>query len=276
MVLAIQNAIPSMNAQRNVLRMDKAKGGVIERVASGLRSDTAVDDVTGLSIGLRMTSQIRHINQTLRRANDTISMVQVAQGAIEETANALQKIRGLVVEAANDTETTGERTTLQAGVSQLLGEIDRIAGEAVFNHQKGYKSDTKVWKDEHDGDGHTRNLVDSITKAATVSIVSVGEALRVSTQGGGSLTLSDIDKVLHLVTKINARLEGYQGQIGEAIAKLDPVESRGKNSDTGSEKMKFGLGRVESIRERLLKDPENAIQVQANQGSQSVWELLDP
>lgn len=275
MVLAIQNAVPSINAQRNVYRMDRAKGGMIERIASGLKSDTEVDDVTGLSIGVRMTSQIRCINQTLRRANDTISMVQVAQGAIEETANALQKIRGLVVEAANDTETTSERMTLQAGVSQLLGEIDRITEEAVLNHQKGYRADTNGLKGKQHGDGNTRDVVDSIAKAATVSIASVGEALRISTQGGGSLTLGDIDRVLHLVTDINARLEGYHGQIGEVIANLDPVESHSEHSNTGSEKMIFGLGHVESIRKKLLKDPEGAIQVQANQGSQTVWELLD-
>ncbi|MEO5327802.1 MAG: hypothetical protein H7829_06105 [Magnetococcus sp. THC-1_WYH] len=275
MVLAIQNAVPSINAQRNVYRMDRAKGGMIERIASGLKSDTEVDDVPGLSIGIRMTSQIRCINQTLRRANDTISMVQVAQGAIEETANALQKIRGLVVEAANDTETTSERMTLQEGVSQLLGEIDRITEEAVLNHQKEYRSDANGLKSKQHGNGDTQDVVDSIAKAATVSIVSVGEALRISTQGGGSLTLGDIDRVLHLVTDINARLEGYHGQIGEVIANLEPVEPHGEHSDTGSERMMFGLGHVESIRERLLKDPEGAIQVQANQGSQTVWELLD-
>lgn len=275
MVLAIQNAIPSMNAQRNVLRMDKAKGGFIGRVVSGLGSNTAVDDVTGLSIGFSMTAQIRGINQTVRRANDTISMVQVTQGAIEETANALQQIRGLVVEAANDTGLISDRRSLQEGVARLLGEIDRIAGEVELMNQKGCRSDSRVCKDAQCEDSGAQVLVDSITKAATVSIISVGKALRISTQGRGSLTLGELDKVLNLVSNINGQLQITLDQIGELIANMDRVEPRSEDSKTGFERSKVGMGCVESIRERLLKDPNGAIQVQANQGSQEVWELLD-
>jgi flagellin len=107
----------------------------MERLSSGLRINSAKDDTAGLAISDRMTSQIRGLNQAARNAHDGISLAQTAEGAMQETTNIIQRIRELAVQSANDTNSSSDRTSLQAEVNQLKSEIDRIANNTSFNNQ---------------------------------------------------------------------------------------------------------------------------------------------
>jgi len=108
----------------------------MERLSSGLRINSAKDDAAGLAISERMTSQIRGLNQAIRNANDGISLVQTAEGAIGESTNILQRIRELAVQSANDTNSSGDRASLQSEVTQLQQELDRIATTTEFNGRR--------------------------------------------------------------------------------------------------------------------------------------------
>ncbi|MBF8272271.1 MAG: flagellin domain protein [Magnetococcales bacterium] len=274
MVLAIHNDIPSMNTQRNVLRMNKSRGGVFERMASGLEISRTVDDSTGLSIGVGMTVRIRGINQTMRNANEAVSLVQVAQGAVEETANALQEIRKLAIHAANDTQAAGERQGLQDGVNRLLQEITRIVGESEVHSRRDAGEGPGTTKNGRVGVDGNQAMVDSIKEATTASLLSMGRAIQNSTRGLGSLSVGNIDRVLNLVADLGARLEDYQERMNDLIADLGGWDL----STVGMGLYKSGdallVEKVASVREILKQDPEAAIQTQANQGSQSVLELL--
>jgi flagellin len=105
----------------------------MQRLSSGLRINSAKDDAAGLAISDRMTSQIRGLNQAARNANDGISLAQTAEGALQESTNILQRMRELSVQSANDTNTSSDRSSLQAEVSQLISEMDRIATTTQFN-----------------------------------------------------------------------------------------------------------------------------------------------
>jgi flagellin len=105
----------------------------MQRLSSGLRINSAKDDAAGLAISDRMTSQIRGLNQAVRNSNDGISLAQTAEGALQESTNILQRIRELAVQSANDTNTAQDRSSLQAEVSQLQSELDRIAETTTFN-----------------------------------------------------------------------------------------------------------------------------------------------
>jgi flagellin len=105
----------------------------MERLSSGLRINSAKDDAAGLSISERMTSQINGLNQARRNANDGISVSQTAEGALQTSGDILQRIRTLAVQSANDTNSTADRNALQAEVSQLLSEFDRVANTTQFN-----------------------------------------------------------------------------------------------------------------------------------------------
>jgi Flagellin and related hook-associated proteins len=129
----INSNIASLNAQRNLDRSQGMLDTSLQRLSSGLRINSAKDDAAGLGISDRMTAQIRGLNQASRNANDGISVAQTAEGALGEVTNALQRIRELAVQSANDTNSAVDRASLQKEVSQLQQEITRIATQTQFN-----------------------------------------------------------------------------------------------------------------------------------------------
>ena len=123
----------SLNAQRNLSTNSASLATTIQRLSSGLRINSARDDAAGLAISERFTTQIRGLNQAARNANDGISLAQVAEGALGEVANNLQRIRELAVQASNGTNSQGDRDALDAEVQQLKAEIQRVAEQTSFN-----------------------------------------------------------------------------------------------------------------------------------------------
>lgn len=135
MALTINTNIASLNAQRQLLNSGNDLDQASERLASGLRVNNAADDAAGLAIANRLTSQIRGLGQAIRNANDGISLIQTAEGALNETTNILQRIRELSIQAANGIFSDSDRSTLDAEVQQLKTELDRIATSTTFNGQ---------------------------------------------------------------------------------------------------------------------------------------------
>lgn len=133
MAMTINTNIAAMNAQRMLGVTQGKLSTALQRLSSGLRINSAKDDAAGLAISTRMTSQVRGLNQAARNANDGISLAQTAEGALSEATNLLQRIRELAVQAVNDTNTAGDRASMQSEVSQLLQELDRIAETTQFN-----------------------------------------------------------------------------------------------------------------------------------------------
>ena len=131
--MIINSNISSLNSQRKLAGTSVGLSTTMERLSSGLRINSAKDDAAGLSISERMTSQINGLNQARRNANDGISVSQTAEGALQTSGDILQRIRTLAVQSANDTNSTADRNALQAEVSQLLSEFDRVANTTQFN-----------------------------------------------------------------------------------------------------------------------------------------------
>ncbi len=129
----INTNVMSLNAQRNLSQSNNDLATSIERLSTGLRINSAKDDAAGLAISERFTSQIRGLDQAVRNANDGISLAQTAEGALGEVANNLQRIRELSVQSSNATNSSSDRAALQAEVSQLLTEINRVADQTTFN-----------------------------------------------------------------------------------------------------------------------------------------------
>ncbi len=135
MKFRINSNIQSLNAQRNLARVNRALSRSFERLSSGLRINSARDDAAGLAITDRFSALIRSLNQAGRNANDGISLAQVAEAALAEQTNILLRIRELAVQAANDTNTTTDRTSIQAEVDQLIAELNRIGNNTEFNNR---------------------------------------------------------------------------------------------------------------------------------------------
>lgn len=135
MALVVNTNISSVNAQRSLLATQNELQQSIERLSSGSRINSAADDAAGLAISERMTSQVKGLAMAVRNANDGISLVQTAEGALDEVTDMLQRMRELSVQASNGTNSDSDRVALNDEVTQLLAEIDRIAATTRFNNQ---------------------------------------------------------------------------------------------------------------------------------------------
>jgi flagellin len=136
MAQVINSNVMSLNAQRNLGTSSASLGTTIQRLSSGLRINSAKDDAAGLAISERFSTQIRGLDVAVRNANDGISLAQSAEGAMVEIGNNLQRIRELSVQSANATNSQSDRDALNAEVTQLVSEIDRVANQTNFNGTK--------------------------------------------------------------------------------------------------------------------------------------------
>ena len=135
-----------MNSYRNLSTVNESMSKIMEKLSSGERINRAGDDAAGLAISEKMRGQIRGLYMSTKNAQDGISMIQTAEGALNESHAIIQRMRELAVQAANDTNTTEDREKLQLEISQLVSELNRIASTTEFN--------TKPLLDgEFDGDG---------------------------------------------------------------------------------------------------------------------------
>jgi flagellin len=134
--MRVNHNIPALNAWRQGTITQRSMSKSLERLSSGLRINRAADDAAGLAISEKMRAQIKGLDQATRNAQDGISLIQTAEGALNETHSILQRMRELSVQAANDTYTSSDRQEIQKEVDQLTSEIDRIAGTTEFNNKK--------------------------------------------------------------------------------------------------------------------------------------------
>lgn len=133
---SINTNVAALNSQRVLNRTQSQLATAMQRLASGLRINSAKDDAAGLAITERMTSQIRGMNQAHRNINDAISMAQTTEGALATLNDLFQRGRELAIQAANDSNSTTDRQALQAEINQLVTEVDRISETTVFNSVK--------------------------------------------------------------------------------------------------------------------------------------------
>ncbi len=176
MPLIINTNVSSLNAQRQLVTSGKELSTAMERLSSGKRINNAADDAAGLAISNRMTSQIRGLNQAVRNANDGISLIQTAEGALDESTNILHRMRELSIQAANGIYSDADRATLDAEVQQLIQELDRIAKTTTFNGQPLL-------------DGSMRNVDLQVGSQANQTVGLDIQALDAKTLGMGSVSV---------------------------------------------------------------------------------------
>lgn len=220
----INTNIASLNAQRNLNNSQNALNVALERLSTGLRINSAKDDAAGLAISERFTSQIRGLNQAIRNANDGISLVQTAEGAMGESVNALQRIRELAVQATNSSNNASDRAALNSEMQQLISEIDRIATQTNFNGNKilgttgGFSATFQVGADV----GQTMSVSIQASRSTDLGVSSnystianesnTNFAARLRTQFANGLTsatlngatLSDVGANSNAINKVNS------------------------------------------------------------------------
>ena len=208
--MQIATNVAALNAQRNLSVTGVKMGKVLEKLSSGYRINRAADDAAGLGISEKMRAQIRGNMQAVRNAQDGISMLQTAEGALDEVHSILQRMRELSVQASNGTyaDSSAERTSIGQEINQLKQEIDRIATKTTFNGQNlltGSLTGTLAGVTADDlvvGDQLTTTAVAAVTAVDVAN--AKAQTYTFTTGGAGSLTLTGADGTAHVLTGITS------------------------------------------------------------------------
>lgn len=271
--MIINHNLNSMNAHRNMTLNTANSGKSMEKLSSGLRINRAGDDAAGLAISEKMRGQIRGLDQASRNAQDGISLIQTAEGALNETHSILQRMRELSVQSANDTNTGTDREELQKEVDQLVGEITRIAENTEFNTKTlmdgGFSATGLKF---HIGANSGQNIELTIADM-TASGLSV-DAINIKTQTGANSAISVINDAIETVSSERAKLGATQNRLEHTINNLNvgaenlqASESRVRDVDMAKEMMSF-------TKNNILNQAAQAMLAQANQQPQAVLQLL--
>ncbi len=190
MGMIINTNVMAINAQRNLSITNIKLGRALEKLSSGLRINRAADDAAGLAISEKMRTQIRGMRQAARNGQDAISMVQIAEGALNEVHNILQRMRELTVQAGNDTLSTSDRTAIGEEMLTLRSEIDNIASRTTFNGLALLTGALSVNTSSTIADFVEAANADMVSYSIDVSGADAGVTYTLSDAGGGSVTLT--------------------------------------------------------------------------------------
>ncbi len=287
MALRVYNNIFSLTAQRNLGNNSTALGQSLERLSSGIRINRGADDAAGLAISEALRSDIRSLQQALRNANDGISMINTAEGALSEQASILVRMRELAAQAATGTVGSTERTTINREFTALRDEIDRISAVAEFNGQKltdgaldNVNSTNGVVQSVVIQVGMQATVADRINLNAAVNLTAIDSTglnitgISVDSVASALDSLSRLDSALSIVTEGRGKLGAVQNRLVHTInnlavssENLQSAESAIRDADYASEISQF-------TRNQILVQASTAILAQANLVPQTVLQLL--
>ena len=264
MSLRINNNVDAVQAHRHLSATSDAISQSMERLSSGLRINKAADDAAGLGISEKMRSQIRGLAQAQRNIQDGVSMVQTAEGNLDEVHSILQRVRELAVQYRNGSLSTAGKGAIQSEVDQLSAEITRIGNAAVFNGVSLLSATTSVTFQVGANDNET----------IAISFSSLATAVGTAYSNMATASLAAIDTAVDAVTAMRSGLGAVQNRLEHALSvtgiyqeNLTSAESRIRDVDMAEEM-------VNLTKNQILQQAGTAMLAQANQAPQSVLSLL--
>ena len=291
MALYVQTNTSSINSQRMLSRSTRQIDTSYQRLASGMRINSAKDDAAGLQISNRMTSQINGLTQGNRNANDGISMCQVTEGALDEVTNMLQRIRTLAIQSANGTNSSAERIAINEEVQQLATEIKRIgtdtsfggtlkvlgpsAGSTVFQvGSNAYETISLTMK--------SMSKLATITTAVTVNAnanvtLSIGTTLSnvtVTSYSASQKTIAFMSEVIRQVDSYRAELGAVQNRMESTISNQENVIENVNDARSRIRDVDYAVETAAMTQQSIIQQASTTILAQANQKTQIAMNLL--
>lgn len=275
MALTVNTNVPSLNAQRNLNVTQTALGKSLERLSSGYRINRAGDDAAGLAISEGMRAQVRSMNQAVRNANDGVSLVQTAEGALNEVSNILIRMRELATQSATGTVSSDQRGYIDSEFQQLKSEVDRIASASEFNGSKLLDGTSQTYSFQIGANNSANDVIAVSISAAGSNSIGVGTASVSGADGAAAkAALTSIDSAIKNVSNIRGTLGAVQNRLQSTInnlqvsvENLSAAESRIRDVDVASETAAM-------TRAQILTQAGTSILAQANQTPQSALSLL--
>jgi flagellin len=273
MAMTINTNMASLNAQRNLSKTQGLMNLSMQRLSSGLRINSAKDDAAGLGISTRFISQIRGLNQAVRNANDGISQLQTAEGAMQEVTNILGRMRELAVQSANTStyDDTTDRASMQAEVDQLVEEIGRISDNTEFNNVNlldGSAADLTFQVGANNGQTITVTLTE-------VSVDSLGMTdASVATADDAGALLDLIDTALDTVSGARGSMGAVQNRLDSTIANLMNVSENMSAANGRIVDADFAAETANLTKQQILTQAGTAMLATAKALPQMVLQLL--
>jgi len=280
--MIVQHNMTALNANRQSGVSNSSLAKSTEKLSSGYRINRAGDDAAGLSISEKMRGQIRGLDRASTNAQDGVSLIQTAEGAMNEIHSVLQRMRELTVQAANDPNATDDRTAISKEQAQLVAEIDRIAGETEFNGKKLLNGDFKntdinLQVGANAGQKIAFKVADMHATALATNTAAgkLSDAEnKMGSYADATAFLNTIDSAIKAVSGQRSNLGAVQNRLEHTIANADntaenlqAAESRIRDVDMADEMVKYS-------KSSILQQAGQSMLAQANQSTQGVLSLL--
>ena len=296
--MIVQHNMTAANTNRQLGISTGSLAKNSEKLSSGYRINRAGDDAAGLSISEKMRGQIRGLEQASTNAQDSISMIQTAEGALTEVHSCIQRMRELTVQASNDTNVSADRYAIAKEVAALASEIDRIASQTEFNTMKlldGTFTQKNLQVGANSQQTITVNIaaIDSVSlqiDAATIADAIYDSASSLSAGDGGFAPGDKLDAgaagsdITALIDQVNSALEFVSAQRGELGAYQNRLEHTIANADNTAENLQAAESRIRDVnmasemveysKNSILQQASQSMLAQANQATQGVLSLL--
>ncbi len=269
--MVIQHNLTAMNTNRQLGITTGNQAKSTEKLSSGYRINRAGDDAAGLTISEKMRSQIRGLNKASSNAEDGVSLIQTAEGALNEAHSILQRMNELATQAANDTNTSSDRTAVQKEIDALTSELSRIASTTQFNTMNlldGKFTGKKLQVGALEGQKISISISTMNAKALGV------DSLKVSSFGKAGSAMTLIQKAISKVSTQRSALGALQNRLEHTIANLDTTSENTSAAESRIRDVDMAEEMVEYSKNNILSQAGQSMLAQANQSTQGVLSLL--
>jgi flagellin len=270
MSLRINTNVEAFNAHRQLGRTQHDLGRSIEKLSSGLRINRAADDAAGLAISEKLRAQVRGLAQAQRNANDGISLVQTAEGALDEVHSIIQRVRELAVQFQNGTMSTADRAAIVAEVTQLSEEVGRIASATAFNGISLLNASSTITFQVGANSGETITM-ESISLVGGTSVIDPAIFAFSVTAG---IDINAVGAAISSVADTRARLGAIQNRLEHTINNLAVYQENLQASESRIRDVDMASEMANMTRLQILSQSGTAMLAQANQTPQTVLQLL--
>lgn len=274
--MVVQHNLTAANTNRQLGITTNGLQKSTEKLSSGYKINRAADDAAGLSISEKMRNQIRGLNKASDNAQDGISLVQTAEGALNEVHSMLQRMSELAVQAANGTNATTDRTALNDEVQQLKTEIQRVGSTTQFNKMNildgGFSAGTKKALQV----GANANQTISIAISALKSVVgsSLIGALKIGTATNAQSAITTVQSSIEKLSTLRSKLGAVQNRLEHTVANLDNISENTQSAESRIRDTDMAEEMVQYSKNNILQQAGQSMLAQANQANQGVLSLL--
>ena len=271
--MVVQHNLQAMNTNRQLGITTSQQGKSTEKLSSGYRVNRAADDAAGLAISEKMRSTIRGLDRASTNASDGISVVQTAEGALNEVHSILQRMNELATQAANDTNTSTDRSQIQLEIDQLTSEIDRIASTTQFNTMN-LLDGSFTGKNLQVGSLSGQKIELNISSMKASAIGLKASVLKVSSFSKAGTAMSKIQAAIDKVSTQRANLGAVQNRLEHTIANLDTTSENTSASESRIRDTDMAKEMVTYSKNNILAQAGQSMLSQANQSTQGVLSIL--